>query len=123
MEGTREDSIASIKDWLAKKDEKNILYISGSPGAGKSALASTIVQKLLLKQCVHFFFKRNDPYFRNPSIVWWTLAYHMGRLNHYVAKYLLTYLDENPTYLQNSTFMDHIDTLIIKALQSIPKTH
>ncbi|KIJ51697.1 hypothetical protein M422DRAFT_244028 [Sphaerobolus stellatus SS14] len=117
LEGTRQALLASVEDWLTNADEPNILYISGNPGAGKSALAFTIVQKLIPKRCVHFFFKRNE----DPTIPWRILAYNLARINHHVARYLFNYLTADPNYLQNSSFLDHI-SLIIDALQTMPKT-
>ncbi|KIJ51659.1 hypothetical protein M422DRAFT_243977 [Sphaerobolus stellatus SS14] len=122
MEGTRQALLTSVSDWLKSTDEPNILYILGSPGSGKSALASSIIQRLLPGRSVHFFFKRNQAYFQDPTIVWRTLAYDLAQLNPHVAKYLHTYLRNHPNYLKNSVFVEHIDTLIINALKAIPKT-
>ena len=46
MEGTRMDIFKKVDDWLGCTDAPNILWISGSPGAGKSAIASSLISKL-----------------------------------------------------------------------------
>jgi DNA replication protein DnaC len=46
MEGTRRDVFRKIDHWLDDTSAPNILWISGSPGAGKSALASSLVSDL-----------------------------------------------------------------------------
>ena len=46
MEGTRRDVFQTINDWLDDFGASNILWIRGSPGAGKSAVASSLVMDL-----------------------------------------------------------------------------
>ena len=50
MEGTRQDVFGTVNDWLDDFVAPNILWISGSPGAGKSALASSLVLNLTKKR-------------------------------------------------------------------------
>ena len=50
MEGTRQDVFGTINDWLNDFGAPNILWISGSPGAGKSAIASSLVLELTQKR-------------------------------------------------------------------------
>ena len=50
MEGTRQDVFRTINDWLNDFGAPNILCISGSPGAGKSAVASSLVLELTMQR-------------------------------------------------------------------------
>jgi len=50
MEGTRKGVFEKIDGWLNDFGAPNILWISGSPGSGKSAVASSLVSELI-KRC------------------------------------------------------------------------
>ena len=43
MPGTREDVLTLIKSWLDDLNGPNIFWLSGSPGSGKTTIASTVV--------------------------------------------------------------------------------
>jgi hypothetical protein len=62
MKGTREDIFNRIDQRLESVDAPNILRIGGSPGAAKSVIASTLINRLKERShpCSHFFFKRGD---------------------------------------------------------------
>jgi len=42
MEGTRSDILDKIESELKRVDSPNVIWIRGSPGVGKSALAASI---------------------------------------------------------------------------------
>ena len=42
MPGTREDVLTLIKTWVDDLNEPNIFWLSGSPGSGKTTIASTV---------------------------------------------------------------------------------
>jgi DNA replication protein DnaC len=48
MKGTRKDVLSSVNEWLNDFtiDTRNILLLSGSPGAGKSTIAASVVSDL-----------------------------------------------------------------------------
>jgi len=72
MKGTREEIFEEIDQWLNDRDAPNILWLSGSPGAGKSTIASTLVSKLTERRQLgsRFFFKRGDITLSDPASVW-----------------------------------------------------
>jgi hypothetical protein len=81
MDGTRESIVEELDKWLncADASEPNILWLSGGPGAGKSAIASSIVSKLS-ERCrlgSHFFFRRGDVALSDPAVLWRTMAYDL----------------------------------------------
>ena len=41
---TRKDILQQIHDWVTDSQARNILWLRGSPGAGKTAVASSLVQ-------------------------------------------------------------------------------
>ena len=59
MPGTREDVLTLIKTWLDDLSAPNIFWLSGSPGSGKTKIASTVVSDF---HCFsgQFFFCRNE---------------------------------------------------------------
>ncbi|KIJ40495.1 hypothetical protein M422DRAFT_256455 [Sphaerobolus stellatus SS14] len=118
LTGTRQHIFDKVDTWLQDK-KSNLLWISGSPGAGKSAIASSLVSQIGHRNCVRFFFKRDSPYFHNPSNVWKTIAYYLSIVNIDIGIYLDKYLKENPSYLENSQCSEYFDTLIVKAFRSI----
>jgi ABC-type glutathione transport system ATPase component len=80
-EGTRQDVFRTVDDWLNDVDAPNVLCISGSPGAGKSAVASSLVSSLTRRRRLgsSFFFKRGDTNLDNPNVLWRTVAFDPSR--------------------------------------------
>jgi hypothetical protein len=71
LSGTREGVINEIKSWLKDDNQPNILWIRGSPGAGKTTISSSIAAK---HRCARFFFQRDVASLRDPGFVWRTIA-------------------------------------------------
>ncbi|PVG01360.1 WD40 repeat-like protein [Serendipita vermifera] len=80
MDGTRQAILADIEKWTTDLDAPNILWLKGYPGVGKSAIASSIVQRLLsakrLGSC--FFFQRDKATTMSPSTLWRMAAFDLG---------------------------------------------
>ena len=72
MEGTRKGVFEEIDVWLNDFDAPNVLWISGSPGAGKSAVASSLVTELTKRRRLasHFFCKRDHASLGDPAVLW-----------------------------------------------------
>src|ERR1700729_2522609 len=81
MPGTRQWMIDHIHDWLRDHQAPNILWLSGSPGAGKSAIASTLVSNLQEAGRLgsSFFCKRDDIALSEPAACWRTIAFYLAR--------------------------------------------
>jgi hypothetical protein len=94
MEGTRKDVFRTIDGWLDDFDAPNILWISGSPGAGKSAVASSLVSELAKRRRLgsYFFFKRGDSSLGDPTALWRTVACDFARFNSDVKGGLVEFL-------------------------------
>jgi len=91
MRGTRHWVIEQIHTWINDSEMPNILWLSGSPGVGKSTIASTLVSRLLEmgKLGSHFFFKRDDVTLSDPAALWRTVAFDVAQTDSVFAKRLL----------------------------------
>ena len=94
MQGTRQNILDRIADWTTDFDAPNILWLSGHPGVGKSAIASSIVEQLRvagrLGSC--FFFQRQQATVMTTQALWRTVAYDLGRQYPTIRKCLLAAL-------------------------------
>ncbi|KIJ40258.1 hypothetical protein M422DRAFT_174001, partial [Sphaerobolus stellatus SS14] len=120
MPGTRESILNVSENWVYDEKNHNILFITGSPGAGKSAIASSLVSKLGPKKSARFFFNQDSKYFSKPSNVWRTIAYRLAIINQDIGKYLEDFLKKDPSYLENIHRSIDFKNLIVLAFQSIP---
>jgi hypothetical protein len=66
---------------LDKDSTPNIVWISGSPGSGKSSIASSLVSNLTKQRRLgsFFFFKRGDANLNDPAALWRTVAYDLAQ--------------------------------------------
>ncbi len=97
LEGTRVGILREAREWLQDcTSGKNILWIVGAPGAGKSTIATTIVRELAATApfCSKFFSKRDVPHLRDPRQIWRTLAYSLAVKHDGVKVALMVTLNE-----------------------------
>jgi hypothetical protein len=79
LDGTRQNILEHIYAWAKDSSQKNIIWLSGSPGAGKSAIASTVVSQLSKQQStVAFCFQCGHAILGNPAILWRTIAFSLA---------------------------------------------
>jgi len=88
MPGTRQWIIDIIEDWLCDPKAPNILWLSDSPGAGKSTVASTLVSNLQEggRLGSSFFFKRDDIALSDRAACWRTIAFDLAQCDSVIAK-------------------------------------
>ncbi|KIM24257.1 hypothetical protein M408DRAFT_76150, partial [Serendipita vermifera MAFF 305830] len=81
LEGTRLDILQEIRSWSEDLDAPNILWISGYPGVGKSAIASTIVGELHSSNRLgsSFFFQWERASAMTPNVLWRIVAYDLAQ--------------------------------------------
>jgi hypothetical protein len=102
MEGTRQGLISMIRDWIDETHSSNIFWLKGSPGAGKSAVAATMVRLLREEGRLgsSFFFKRGHVALGDPNSLWRTVAFDLAKFHPYLRTKILDTLKEgriNPT--------------------------
>ena len=85
---TREWIVEKIHCWLNDEQAPNIFWLSGSPGAGKSAIASTMVSDLAGMGVLGsaFFCKRSDAALSDPTAFWRTVAFDLAQRNAVIAE-------------------------------------
>jgi hypothetical protein len=86
--GTRQWIVEEIHRWFDDEEAPNILLLSGSPGVGKSTIASTVVSNLaeMGRLGSQFFFERGDVTLSEPTTVWRTVAFDLARMNSRIAR-------------------------------------
>ena len=80
-EGTRQWIFEKIDAWLQDREAPNICLLTGSPGAGKSAIAWTMKSRLQEKGLLGsaFFCKRDDVTLSDPTTIWRTIAFDLAQ--------------------------------------------
>jgi WD40 repeat protein len=91
MDGTRQYIFEEIEQWIADVDGHNILWLSGSPGSGKSAIASSMTARLTDEGRLysHFSFTRD---LKDPTALWRTVAYDLATKSNTYAELVLNAL-------------------------------
>jgi len=81
MEGTRTTILQEIENEIKNVDGPNVIWIRGSPGVGKSALAASIANRLedRNRHVITFRFDRTDSTITT-SALWRTVACDLARL-------------------------------------------
>ncbi|KAK1236359.1 hypothetical protein PQX77_000392 [Marasmius sp. AFHP31] len=74
LEGIREKALRNIRDWSSDKVSLPLCWLSGTAGAGKSAITMSIAQSCESNGLVASFFFRSDPKRNNPSALAPTIA-------------------------------------------------
>ncbi|GJJ13058.1 hypothetical protein Clacol_007307 [Clathrus columnatus] len=122
LEGTRIKIMERIKQWIHASDSKNIFYIYGSPGAGKSSIASRIVTTLMPEEVrIRFFFKRDLDSLREPKLIWRTVAWQLADLYDEYRLYLDTFLNDKgrTAYFEDSNLSQQFQDLVMTPLQDL----
>ncbi|KAI9454718.1 hypothetical protein HD554DRAFT_320937 [Boletus coccyginus] len=117
MPGTRVDQLATIRDWIADTQKLNIFLIYGSPGAGKSAISSTIPFEIPPKHhCTQIFFQRDEADRRDPTRVWPTVAFELAKGDRNMKKGIVDILDNNKIRLHGANVTEQFEALIREPL-------
>jgi len=76
MEGTRQTILQEIEDAVNKVDGHNVIWIKGSPGVGKSALAASITKRLQnqKRHVTWFWFDRTESTTITTNALWRVVA-------------------------------------------------
>lgn len=120
MPGTRESLFETFDTWLTDFQAQNILWLKGFPGAGKSAIASTLVERLRgqhrFGSC--FFFQRAHAGVTTPAALWCSVAFDLARIHPTVKQAVTAKLEEGVVAPQNSSAKAIFHSLILEPLLS-----
>jgi hypothetical protein len=125
MQGTRQWVFDQIHTWLNDFQAPNILWLGGSPGAGKSTIASTLVSQLaeMGRLGSQFFFKRGDATLSNPAVVWRTIAFDLAQVDSVFAERLMKNIKERKVDLSRADIESHFKYTIADPLTESWKRH
>src|ERR1700722_15871701 len=112
MRGTRQWLVESIHRWLDGQQAPNILWLSGSPGSGKSTIASTLVSQFGELGGSSFFFKRGDNALDDPAALWRPVAFDLARKDSFFAERLIENLNEGRVDPARADIAKHFKYLI-----------
>ncbi|EDR13080.1 uncharacterized protein LACBIDRAFT_381489 [Laccaria bicolor S238N-H82] len=118
MPGTREDVLTLIKTWLDDLNEPNIFWLSGSPGSGKTTIASTVVADF---DCFsgQFFFHRDETELRDPDNLWRRIALDLSLGSNDVKKSIAQALETQKANIRGLDISMQFEHLISKPLQQV----
>lgn len=86
--------IWKIYSWLRDKEVPNILLLHGSPGAGKSTIASTLASQSQEESLFGsaFMFKHDDTNLCDPTIIWRIVISDLAQKDAYFADRVMEYV-------------------------------
>lgn len=122
-EGTRKWVFDEIEKWLTDGDGPNIFWLNGSPGAGKSAIASTFASNLRNQQRLgsFFFFRRGHTALSDPTCFWRTVARDLASSYNFFSKSLFKSREKVMRILEWPDVNSHFEVLIEDILNDIVK--
>ncbi|KAJ7431363.1 hypothetical protein B0H11DRAFT_1762286, partial [Mycena galericulata] len=115
---TRRKMLDGIYKWSSEQDPgSRVLWLRGPAGAGKSAIAQSLCQKLEVEGRLggSFFFKRGHSSRGNANKLFSTIAYQLAVLeNHYELNFAISQrVERNPSILSRSLALQ-LQKLIIE---------
>ncbi|EAU80678.2 HNWD1 [Coprinopsis cinerea okayama7 len=104
MKGTRLSVLSAIDEWVHDLEASNVLWIRGFPGAGKTAIASTIVNQLrdLNRLGARFVFQRDQETVSTANALWRSVAYDLARLYPSVRRIIVERIREEDVDVETS---------------------
>ena len=121
MPGTREDVITYIKTWLDDLNQPNIFWLSGSPGSGKTTIASTVVADF---HCFsgQFFFHRDEAELRDPDNLWRRIALDLALGLNDIKNFMAQTLETQKANIRGFDISMQFEHFIAKPLGQVYTT-
>ena len=121
MPGTQKDVFTLIKTWLDDLNEPNIFWLSGSPGSGKTTIASTVVADF---DCFsgQFFFHCDEAELWDPDNLWRHIALDLSLASNDLRKSIAQALETQKANIRGLDISMQFEHLIAKPLQQVFRT-
>ncbi|KAJ7773979.1 hypothetical protein B0H16DRAFT_1880471 [Mycena metata] len=123
---TRRDIFSDIQRWIDFNGpgKRNILWIHGHPGSGKTSIASTLAEKLRKSKREtrlgsSFFFERDNVDFTAPSVFWSQVAYDLAQLSPEFAAGVVDVLERRDLDFNTTPIDEQFKVLIVDQLTSL----
>jgi hypothetical protein len=117
MEGTRQDVIAEIVQWIVGDSDHPICWLSGPAGSGKSAIAQTVAELCAdsNRLAASFFFLRGAGRRSDFTRFLPTLVYRLACFSPSAKRHIQNVLQNDPLIV-NGSFADQFQKLMIDPL-------
>ncbi|QRV85321.1 WD40 repeat protein [Ceratobasidium sp. AG-Ba] len=123
LEGTREQVLKDVYDWISRLDTtKKLAWLYGHAGLGKSCISSSVCRKFDQegKLAAHFFCKRDDPELRRPGCVLNTIVHQLATRFAPYGKEVANAIEECPQ-LPDSSLEQRYTRFIDRPLRNLNK--
>ncbi|PVG01142.1 WD40 repeat-like protein [Serendipita vermifera] len=120
MDGTCTDILEKFAKWMNDFDASNVLWIHGHPGAGKSAIAETLVQQLRESKRfgASFFFQRDKAKIMTPVALWRTVAFELARQYPSVRRAVVDSLNADSSLVSKASASELFLKLVFEPLKA-----
>jgi hypothetical protein len=118
---TQNAALEEVYEWINASDQdKNVLWLHGLAGVGKSAVSQTIAERCAQsKQLVaSFFFSRETPGCDSAKLLWATIAFQIAMCSPALRSKIGQAMEDDPTICQKS-LMKQLQKLIIDPFSSL----
>ncbi|KAG2346892.1 hypothetical protein BDR05DRAFT_878001, partial [Suillus weaverae] len=130
LKGTRVDLLNVIYGLLDKQEKNQIVWLHGTAGVGKSAVAFTIAERMRDLKVTEgskekrlagtFFFSRKHTKRCTTGYFFATLAYQLGSNFPSIRSDVNKAIIENPALLDHDTSLrDHMEALFLRPLRNL----
>jgi hypothetical protein len=108
-----------IENWLGDPDKKNVMWITGQPGSGKTAISSTLFKRYDTR-CASFFVKRDVAELKDPRRIWRTIAFELAERTFLASSTLLELFTKTTQYARGADPTEQFQDLIRDLLPKSP---
>ncbi|KAG2335967.1 hypothetical protein BDR05DRAFT_897414, partial [Suillus weaverae] len=122
LKGTRVDLLDYIYGLLQKKEKNRLIWLHGTAGVGKSAVAFTVAEKMRGEKRLGgtFFFSRKHTKRRTTGYFFATLAYQLAINFPSVRGDVNRAIIENPALLDpDKSLRDQMEALFLRPLRKL----